>query len=681
MSSQNQHRNSGGSVLTIILRLLAFLLVALNGYFYCYPFFREVLGLYFPVMDGLLVQANFLFPYSKLLTLFLLGISIQGNPEKKKMRFKVSLKKKLIFSALGIMLFFSAGIFLKFSLIVGTIGYLLFSFLGFLLLVMVSAWLPGPKRVMGEGFPQNEERLENEYSVNFETEYIYKNKLRKGWINVINPFRASLVMGTPGSGKSFAVLVPAIKQMISKGFTAYIYDFKFPDLSRIAYNALRLNQHIYSEKYGKVPKFCVINFDDPRKSHRCNPIAAQYIDDLTDCLEASRAIMFNLNRSWAQQQGNFFIDSPVNFLAAILGFLWIYEKGKYCSLPHAIEFASLSYDQIFPILASYKELETLMSPFMSAFEKGATDQLEGQVASAKIGLGRLSSELIYWVMTGNDFDLNINNPQDPKILCVGNNPKRQDTYGAALALYSATLLRLINQKGRLPCAVVVDELPTIFKRKLDNLIATARSNLIAVWLGIQDLSQLIRDYGDKEAIAIFNTIGNLFSGQVKGQTAKILQTILGQIKREKVSTSTGSKNKSKNVSESLEYKITEGQISNLSQGDFVGNTADNFGEEVTEKSFHANIKVDMKAFKDFEARSVDIPELANFDSEEVMKLTLTANFQKIKEDVRNISENELARIANDPDLAHLIPDSESNSLQDQKISKPEAMRNNSNYEM
>ena len=214
-----------------------------------------------------------------------------------------------------------------------------------------------------------------------------------------------------------------------------------------------------------------------------------------------------------QKQGDFFVESPIILLAAIIWYLRIYKDGKYCTFPHAIEFLNKPYADIFTILTSYPSLENYLSPFMDAWQGGAQDQLQGQIASAKIPLSRMISPQLYWVMTGDDFTLDLNNPEHPKILCVGNNPDRQNIYSAALGLYNSRIVKLVNKKGQLKSSIIIDELPTIYFRGIDNLIATARSNKVAVCLGFQDFSQLARDYGDKEAKVIQNTVGNIFSGQ------------------------------------------------------------------------------------------------------------------------------------------------------------------------
>jgi len=511
--------------------------------------------------------------------------------------------------------------------------------------------------VENESFQQETRLMENEYSVNLPTRFYYRKKWNNGWINVVNPFRASIVLGTPGSGKSYAVVNQYIKQQIEKGYSLYCYDFKYPDLSTIAYNHLLNNQGGYK----KVPTFYVINFDDPSRSHRCNPLNPSFMNDIADAYESAYTIMLNLNRTWVQKQGDFFVESPIILFAAIIWYLRIYEDGKYCTFPHAIEFLNKRYEDIFPILTSYPELENYLSPFMDAWLGGAAEQLQGQIASAKIPLSRMISPQLYWVMSGDEFSLDINNPEDPKVLCVGNNPDRQNIYGAALGLYNSRIVKLINKKGQLKSSVVIDELPTIYFKGLDNLIATARSNKVAVLLGFQDFSQLKRDYGDKEAAVVMNTVGNIFSGQVVGDTAKNLSERFGKVLQKRQSMTINRNDKSTSISTQLDSLIPASKIANLTQGMFVGAIADNFDERIEQKIFHAEIVVDNERVKRETARYQQIPVITNFVDEngvDRMKEMIKDNYDRIKEETRQIVDNELERIANDPVLCKLLPENE-----------------------
>ena len=410
--------------------------------------------------------------------------------------------------------------------------------------------------------------------------------------------------------------------------------------------------------YKVPPKFYVINFDDPRRSHRCNPIHRDFMTDISDAYESAYTIMLNLNKTWITKQGDFFVESPIILLAAIIWFLKIYDGGRYCTFPHAIELLNKKYADVFVILTSYPELENYLSPFMDAWKGGAQDQLQGQIASAKIPLSRMISPQLYWVMTGDDFTLDINNPKAPKILCVGNNPDRQNIYSAALGLYNSRIVRLINKKGKLKSAIIIDELPTIYFRGLDNLIATARSNKVAVCLGFQDFSQLTRDYGEKESKVIQNTVGNIFSGQVVGDTAETLSKRFGKIlqRRKSISFSQGSTTLSTNTQ--MDSLIPPSKISNLSQGMFVGAVADNFDERIEQKIFHAQIVVDNERIKRETDTYTPIPEISSFmgaDGQDHMKEIIQANYERIRADVERIVKTEMKRIEDDPELRKLIP--------------------------
>ena len=325
--------------------------------------------------------------------------------------------------------------------------------------------------------------------------------------------------------------------------------------------------------------------------------------------------------------------------------------------PHAVELLNKPYSDLFTILTSYPELENYLSPFMDAWKSGAQDQLQGQIASAKIPLTRMISPQLYWVMTGNDFSLDINNPAEPKILCVGNNPDRQNIYSAALGLYNSRIVKLINKKGQLKSTVIIDELPTIYFRGLDNLIATARSNKVAVCLGFQDFSQLNRDYGEKESKVIQNTVGNIFSGQVVGETAKTLSERFGKILQKRQSVSINRQDVSTSINTQLDSLIPASKISNLSQGSFVGAVSDNFGEKIDQKIFHAEIIVDHAKVSAEEKAYKKIPVINSFrdkEGKDIMLEQIQRNYDQIKADAQAIINEEMERIMNDPELCERL---------------------------
>lgn len=649
------------------MRAVSILFVVMNIYWFCYEAINQA-GMNVVVVDKILMNLNRtarLFNsiiWTKLFAVLLLALSCLGTRGVKEE--KITWTKINSFLAVGSIFFFLNWWILNLPLPLETNTklYILTMTVGYTCLLMGGLYMSRllKNNLMddvfnneNESFMQETRLMTNEYSVNLPTKFYYKKKQHNGWINIVNPFRATIVLGTPGSGKSYAVINNFIKQQIEKGFAMYIYDFKFDDLSTIAYNHLLKHQ----DAYKMVPKFYVINFDDPRRSHRCNPINPAFMTDISDAYESAYTIMLNLNKTWIQKQGDFFVESPIILLAAIIWYLKIYENGKYCTFPHAIEFLNKKYSDIFPILTSYPELENYLSPFMDAWEGGAQDQLQGQIASAKIPLSRMISPQLYWVMSGDDFTLDINNPDEPKILCVGNNPDRQNIYSAALGLYNSRIVKLINKKGRLKCSVIIDELPTIYFRGLDNLIATARSNKVAVCLGFQDFSQLNRDYGDKEAKVVMNTVGNIFSGQVVGETAKMLSDRFGKVLQKRQSLTINRNDKSTSISTQMDSLIPASKISNLSQGMFVGAVSDNFDERIEQKIFHAEIVVDSDKIRNETKNYVPIAKITNFEDnkgEDSMKTDIHENYSRIKKEVYKIITSELRRIGNDPELKHLI---------------------------
>ena len=616
--------------------------LVLHVYWFCYEWLSGC-GLTWQVLDRLLLnlqQTTHLFSrpvVTKLCAFLFLAVGCYGT--KSVRNGKVGRWHIVGAACLGFLLFFLNGFLLELPAGIGSRAksYILTLSAGYLCLLAAGVWLRrllkqplanDPFNDENESFFQEERYLCNEYSVNLPTRYRYKSQWRRGWINVINPFRATLILGTPGSGKSYAVLNNYIKQHIEKGFSMLVYDYKFDDLTRIAYN--HLLRHL--DKYVVKPKFCIINFDDPRRSNRCNPIDARFMDDISDAYESAYVTLLNLNKTWVDKQGDFFTDSAVILLAAIIWYLKIYDNGRYCTFPHAIEFLCQPLDKIFPILSSYPELENYLSPFVDAWKSNAQDQLQGQVASVKIPLSRMISPQLYWVLTGNDFTLDINNPEEPKILCMGNNPDRQSIYGAALGLYNSRLIRLINKRGKLKSSLIIDELPTIYVRGLDNLIATARLNKVSVCLGIQDFSQLERDYGEKESKVIISTVGNIFSGQVVGDTARTLSERFGKIVQLRESHSVSNENVTTSTNTQLETLIPASKISNLTQGMFVGSVADNFDERIEQKIFHAEIVIDNEKVKLETASYVPIPEISSFvgeDGKDHMEEIVRENYYRV----------------------------------------------------
>lgn len=426
-----------------------------------------------------------------------------------------------------------------------------------------------------------------------------------------------------------------ITQLAAKGFCFFLYDFKFPDQTTLLYNHVLKNVH----RYPKPPKFYVINFDDLSRTHRCNVLYPENMLEITDAMESSRTLMLASNKEFIKKQGDFFVESSILFVAALFWFLRKYENGRFCSLPHAIELAMIDYKELFAVLSMEKELEVLINPFVSAWLRNATDQLEGQIASAKISLAKLVSPSLYYVLSGSDFKLDLNNPQDPKIICMGNNPAKSGIYGAVISLYVERMHKLVNKKGQLPCALVYDEYPTLYASV--DLISTARSNRIAVLVGVQDMSQLVRDYGKEQAEVVTNICGNIISGQVLGESAKTISERIGKINQNKESISINAQDTSVSKSTQLESAIPVSRISNLSSGEFVGSVADSPQQPIKVKPFHARIINDPVAINAEEAAFEQVPVIRNVSENMALQV-----FYQIKQDIRNLIDREMTKINN-----------------------------------
>lgn len=629
-------------------RLISIFILAIHFYLFCYRAFADW-QLTAPITDRIIanIQKTGLFSDilpAKLAALLFLFISLVGAKGRKDEKEKT--KTIVSYFCCGLLLYFASilALYIDSTISVIALSYIGITIIGYLLVLTGGVRLTRLIKnhldrdvfnELNETFPQEERLLENEYSVNLPAKYRMRERLRDSWINIINPFRGLLVAGTPGAGKSYFVIRHLIDQHLCKGFSMFLYDFKFDDLSKIAYNKLL----VYRNNFKVKPKFYLINFDDLERTHRCNPLDPQSMEDITDATEASRTIMLGLNRDWIKKQGDFFVESPINFLTAVIWYLRRYEDGKYCTLPHVIELMQADYDQLFAVLVEQEEIRVLVNPFISAWQNKAMAQLEGQIASAKIGLARLSSPQLYYVLSGNDFTLDINNPKEPKVVCMGNNPQKLQVYGAVLSLYISRMIKLVNRKDQLKSSLVFDEFPTIYFNNMDSLIATARSNKVATTLAVQDFSQLKKDYGAEQSDVITGIVGNVIAGQVTGDTAKKLSESFGKIMQDRQSKSINSSDISISQSTQLDYAIPAAKIASLSSGEFVGMVADNPEQKIALKMFHSEIQNDHEAIAAEENNYVPIPKVAKVTEEDVLE-----NYLNIKNDIVGLLNSELGKL-------------------------------------
>jgi hypothetical protein len=639
-------------------RMMGIVMLLLHGYYYCYGAFEEW-HLTAPIGDRMLADIAHTglfnhFQTSKLIALGFLILSLIGIRGRKSE--KLNYRMAVAYLTAGLSLYFSSRLLLYLSAPVTAIAGAYFSVtgLGFVLVISGGAMLtriikgklsPNVFNTDNETFPQEERLIQNAYSINLRADYQLKGKTRSSWINYINPRRSLLIMGSPGSGKSWYIIEPAIKQLIEKQFAEFIFDYKYPDLTLVAYNHFLKFRHLYPVP----PAFYAVNFTHPEYSHRNNPLFPEMMTDLLDAMEASKTILLSINRTWANKQGEFFVESPINFLAAVFWFLRKFQGGRYCTLPHAIELIQLKYDDLFTVLNTEPEVQHLVTPFISAYLNDVMETVDSQIASVRIPLGRLASPLLYYILSGNDFTLDINNPQAPKIVCLGSDPLKSEALAPVISLFCDRLHKIVNQKGKAKCALVYDEFSSIRVPSIQTVIAVGRGHDIVPIIAVQDYSQLKKVYSKEEAEAIFNMVGNFITGQVSGETAKLVSERFPKIMQDRESISINSSDTSISRSKQLESSVPPSTISSLSSGEFVGMTADNPDELIDLKVFHARIVNDPLALKKEREAYLPLAPVKKVD-----QTSIHAIYQQIKQDVQNIVESVMGQVLNDQAKEHLL---------------------------
>ena len=625
-----------------------------------------------PVVSNLLKnfsKMSFFYPpiNAKFATVILIGLVAVGTKAKKKKDLNIA-TEIVIPMILGLLMIFSSLVWQNEAgnsklpkifpgLNLYQVIYAVLSFLGAVILQMgADAISKLMQQKMGkdrwnveeESFAQNQELVETDTSINIPYLFRYSKKINKGWVN-INPFRGTMVIGTPGSGKSFGIINPAIRQMIAKGFCLCIYDFKFPDLAQIAYYHYLLKK---SKDSGYEYDFHVINLNEVEKSKRVNPFKKEYIQTLAEAQEMAESMVSSLQKGGSSSGGGsdaFFTQSAINFLSSSIYFFATYEDGKYSDLPHILSFMNRSYKEIFDTLFTNEEIFSLLSPFKTAYENKAFDQLEGQVGTLKIFLSRLATKESFWVFSGDEVELKITNRENPSILILASDPGTQDINSA---LYSSVLnrtLRLINSKHNLPGGIIADEFPTIYIHKIDNVVAPARSNKVAVLLGLQEIPQLRQFYKKEVADTISAIVGNILSGSARDKnTLEWLEKLFGKIKQKSYSQSISQQGTTTSINEKMDFMIPAGKIATFKMGEMVGMIAqgeENDTEEYKTSAMNGKINLDMKAIKEEENNYVKMPSYYSF----VDKMgnnrkndVLMTNFRKINKEVELIV-NELSK--------------------------------------
>lgn len=617
-----------------------------------FPFSEQIMPL-LSKMAKIPIYSNIL--YSKLFTFFIIMVTCIGTRSKKDLELDPT--KQIIFPLIfGFIMFFGSICFLFFkekgetSLEWYNIAYIILSIIGATLINSAldniskrikSNFMKDRFNIENESFEQSKDKVETEFSVNIPMKFFYNRKWHNGWLNICNCFRGTFVIGTPGSGKSFSVINSFIRQHSAKGFAEVVYDFKFPELAKIAYYNYQKNKQL-----GKIPsnfKFNVINFSDIEYSRRINPLKREYIEILADATETAEALYESLQKGDKGSGGNsdFFKTSAVNLLAASIYFWSRYENGKYSDLPHVLAFLNQEYDVLFKVLFSEPELKSLVSPFEAAYKSGAVDQLEGQMASLKVQLSRLATKESFWVFSGNDFNLKVSDKKDPSYLIIANNPKTQSMNSALNALIINRLTRLVNTKGNYPTSIIVDECPTLYFYQLATLLSTARSNKVSICLGLQELPQLEEQYGKATAKTITSIIGNTLSGQAKApETLDWLQKLFGKVKQVKEGVTIRRNETTINMNEQMDFVIPASKIPSLQAGTLVGQVALDFGQEdnFPTAMYHCKTNLDLKKIKKEEEAYKELPKVYNFGTADNREKLLQKNFKRIYDEVETVIE-------------------------------------------
>ena len=644
-------------------------LLLLDTYFYCHPAFQQW-GLVADVTERLLFNIYKMGVFGhwytlKLMALLLLGLSLLGGFGRKSMH--ATYASCFWLMGTGVLLYCGSSLAREgwgrlADAMSMAVGYMLLSASGYLLVLVGGARLmrvlPSPFRrndPFGEaqgGFPQESRQIVATFGVNLPATYTWKQRKKESWINIVNARRGILILGSPGSGKTRFIIEPILRQLMAKGMALFVYDLKYDSLTRQVYGLFQE----YCQLYPPATQFYSIHFTDVSRSHRCNLLAPATLEWLSDAIGASRTILLSMNKIWARQQGEFFVESAINFLAALIWYLRKYQEGRYCTLPHVIELAQAPYNELFSVLSLEPEVQMLITPFIETYKNGTLKMLDGQIAGARIPLGRLASPDVYYILTGDDFTLDINNPAAPKIFCLGGDVSRQEALAPVISLYIDRLNRLVNRPGKYPCALICDEFATLRAYSMADTIATARSNQIVPVMAFQDLHQLYIQYSREEADSILNIAGNVLCGQVGGETARWVSERFPKVQRERTGVSTNSSDTSINYSLQWEPMVTPATIANLSSGEFVGVVADDPDMPVELKAFHAKLR--REEIGERENGALPAADKAS----EAFAAVISGNYEQVKLDIKALVDAEMGRMANDDDLRGLMLGSKSPGL-------------------
>lgn len=437
-------------------------------------------------------------------------------------------------------------------------------------------------------------------------------------IIIPNPFRGILVIGGAGSGKSESFVVPFIKEFAANKYSGICYDFKYPSL------AVEMERF-----YSKTDiKHYVLNFNNPLKSHRCNPLNPKYLPYSAFAREYASVIIKNLMKESIKKE-DFWSRSSIDLLTASIWFLRK-EYPEYCDLPHTLALISSNHIDLIKLLSSNNESKAMILSLATALESEANSQLAGVVGSLQGAIAQINTPEFMYVFGGEDFELDINNPENPIAVTVGNNPSLATTLAPLCSLVISVTSKQLNQPKKHHSFVMLDEFPTVFINDIQTLPNTGRSNKIASIFLCQDLSQLTDGYTKEKADVLFASCLNHFYGQVSSShTADILSKQFGKSDQyfEGKNNSQQMLNPFKrNFGKSLSVQerdvFRSSTFMDLSVGEFIGRIAE------TEDAFIHEKLLQMK--RDYIENNID----SKFD--DAPKSVISEYYQKVRYEVEEI---------------------------------------------
>ncbi|OJW72951.1 type IV secretory system conjugative DNA transfer family protein [Spirosoma sp. 48-14] len=442
-----------------------------------------------------------------------------------------------------------------------------------------------------------------------------------------NPYRGVLVIGGAGSGKSASIIEPIIIQSVQQGFAGILYDFKFPSLAKVAKYA--------ADTYKSSVKLYYVDLENLSRSHRVNPLQPELMRTQSYADEYSKCILNNLKPE-SIQKSDYWTDEASSYLTAVIWFLRE-EYPQYCTLPHVVSLVLEDTIKVVELLSTNAETRGTVASLRGAIERNAEAQVAGIDSTLKTALRKINTKEIAWVLSGDDFSLNINDPLDPKFVTLGNYDGLRGVFGPVLALIATVALKQMNQPGKQKSVIILDEAPTIYIPGLEHIPATARSNKVATVYAAQDLSQIENAYGRLRKDTLVANLSNQFWGRVGlVSTAQYVAELWGKHEVIKTTHSVGKSSNgvtifsqasySKSKSESLheQQRIQINDVTELKEGEFFGQLV-----ESDYSSFKARFQVQQLG---------DVPDILPFQN--VTNEELKENFLRIQLDVQSILDKD-----------------------------------------